>query len=84
MTPATVPMISPDGQSGDIPQARAQDAINAGFKPAMVMTAPDGKTTGYIPQERAADAIKAGFNPDRPYLQMPPDCSRRTAPFMAT
>lgn len=58
----TVPMIAPDGTSGDIPAARAQDAINAGFKKAVPMTSPDGKS-GYIPEERMNDAMKAGFKP---------------------
>lgn len=54
-------MISPDGQSGDVPSGRVHDAVNAGFKTAVVMTAPDGKSTGYIPHDRAMEAIKAGF-----------------------
>jgi hypothetical protein len=53
-------MLAPDGTSGEIPQGRVADAVNAGFKLAVRMTSPDGQN-GYIPQERAADAIKAGF-----------------------
>ena len=64
-TAATVPMIAPDGSSGDIPQARAQDAIKAGFKPAVQMTAPDG-SNGYIPTERVGDARSAGFKDVQP------------------
>lgn len=56
-----VPMISPDGRSGDIPSNRVQDAIKAGFKQALAMTAPDGKTTGYVPVDKALDAQNAGF-----------------------
>lgn len=56
----TVPMLAPDGTSGDIPQERVQDAIKAGFKQAVEMTSPDGKA-GYIPVERQQDALSAGF-----------------------
>ena len=59
---ATVPMIAPDGSSGEIPQARVQDALKAGFKQAVAMTAPDG-STGYIPTDRQQDALNAGFKP---------------------
>ena len=58
-----VPMLSPDGRSGDIPQERIQDALAAGFKQVVPMVAPDGKTTGYIPTERVQDARTAGFKP---------------------
>ncbi len=61
-----VPMLAPDGTSGDIPAARMQDALKAGFKVATEMTAPDGKTLGYIPFDRAADAAKAGFKLSSP------------------
>lgn len=61
----TVPMIAPDGTSGDIPADRAQDAVNAGFKKAVPMTSPDGKT-GFIPEERMTDAMKSGFKPNLP------------------
>lgn len=62
----TVPMLAPDGTSGEIPQERVQDAMNAGFKKAVEMTSPDGQL-GYIPEERVADAQGAGFkvNPYR-------------------
>src|SRR5258706_13574422 len=56
----TVPMLAPDGSTGDIPADRVQDAVSAGFKKAIPMTSPDGKT-GYIPEDRAPDALKAGF-----------------------
>ena len=59
---ATTPMLSPDGQTGDIPVAKLQDALAAGFKVAAAMQSPDG-SIGYIPQERVADALKAGFVP---------------------
>ena len=56
----TIPMLAPDGTSGDIPRERVQDAIAAGFKQAAEMTSPDGKV-GYIPVDRATDALRAGF-----------------------
>jgi hypothetical protein len=65
MTPGVVPMIAPDGSSGDIPNEKVADATRAGFKPAVVMTSPDGQM-GYVPRERAADAIKAGFKVGQP------------------
>jgi hypothetical protein len=57
---STVPMIAPDGSSGDIPKERAQDALNAGFKRAVVMHSPDGQQ-GYVPIDRAQEAINKGF-----------------------
>jgi hypothetical protein len=57
---ATVPMLAPDGQSGEIPQDKVQDALKAGFKQAVEMTSPDGKT-GYIPADRQQDALRVGF-----------------------
>lgn len=60
MTSGTVPMLAPDGSSGDIPADRAQDALAAGFKRAVVMHSPDGQI-GYVPVERAQEALKAGF-----------------------
>ena len=65
-TVPTIPMLAPDGTSGEIPQDRVQDALQSGFKPAVEMASPDGKL-GYVPQERVADAQNAGFkvNPYR-------------------
>lgn len=57
-----MPMIAPDGTTGDIPSANVASATNAGFKPATAMTSPDGKL-GYIPNERVPDAAKSGFKP---------------------
>jgi len=59
--PATVPMLSPDGTSGEIPADQVQAAQQAGFKRAVSMVSPDGKSTGYIPEDRVNDATKAGF-----------------------
>lgn len=61
----TVPMLAPDGTSGDIPSDKVQAATAAGFKQAVAMTSPDGKT-GYIPVERQQDAMQAGFKPIAP------------------
>lgn len=60
---ATVPMLAPDGTSGDVPQAQVQAALAKGFKQAVAMTSPDGKL-GYIPVDRVKDALTAGFNVD--------------------
>lgn len=57
---ATVPMISPDGQIGDIPVDQADKASAAGFKHAVDMVSPDGKH-GTIPTDQAEAAQKAGF-----------------------
>ena len=56
----TVPMIAPDGTSGEIPSGKVQAATQAGFKLAVPMTAPNGGT-GYIPVDRASAAIQSGF-----------------------
>lgn len=58
----TVPMLSPDGTSGEIPADKVQAAMQAGFKQAVEMTSPDGKA-GYIPVDRQQDAMRAGFKP---------------------
>lgn len=58
----TVPMLAPDGSSGDIPQARVTDALNSGFKLAVPMTSPDGKN-GYVPSDKLQQAKDAGFKP---------------------
>lgn len=57
---ATLPMISPDGQIGDIPVDQAEKAAASGFKHAVDMVSPDGKT-GTIPTEQAEAAQKSGF-----------------------
>lgn len=66
----TVPMLAPDGTSGEIPADKVQAAMSAGFKRAVEMTSPDGKA-GYIPQERTADALKAGFKPTSAQTEQP-------------
>lgn len=58
-----VPMLSPDGQLGDIPQERMTDALKGGFKIAVSMTSPDGKA-GYIPHDQVGAAQQSGFKVD--------------------
>jgi hypothetical protein len=59
-SPQMVPMITPDGQHGDVPVARVQDAVKAGFKVGQDMLSPNG-SQGVIPLDRVHDAIAAGF-----------------------
>ena len=56
---ATVPIVAPNGEVGDVPYARMQDAIAAGGKPGVTIKSPDGKF-GVIPSNRMGDAVKAG------------------------
>src|ERR1035438_1070787 len=58
-TPATVPMISPSGDPGDIPYEQMKAALAAGAKMAVSGKSPDGKI-GYVPADRYQDAAKAG------------------------
>jgi len=53
---ATQTMISPDGQYGEIPVDRVQEAIKSGFKAGINMIAPDG-SPGTIPIDSAHDAF---------------------------
>jgi hypothetical protein len=55
-----IPMLSPNGQSGEIPMDKMQDAQAAGFKVAVEMQAPGGQS-GYIPADRVHDAAANGF-----------------------
>ena len=59
-SPVTVPMLSPDGTSGDVPIANVAAARQAGFKVAVTMQSPDGKT-GYVPAENTQAAAAKGF-----------------------
>lgn len=56
----TVPMLAPDGSSGDIPFDKMDAAKAAGFKVAVQMQSPDGKS-GYVPAENTHDAVSQGF-----------------------
>lgn len=82
-TPAMVPMLSPDGRSGDIPHDRVNEALAAGFKGAVVMTSPDGQQ-GYIPHDRAQEAIQAGFKVGQPSANAFADRGQNAEGFMST
>jgi hypothetical protein len=56
----TVPMLAPDGRSGEIPVDKVNEARAAGFKVAVTMKSPDGQT-GYIPTENVHAAAAKGF-----------------------
>ena len=79
MASATMPMISPDGQSGEVPRAKVAEARKAGFKDATAMISPDGKM-GYVPTDRMADAAAAGF---RPYAPQTTKMETSAAPTVA-
>src|ERR1700677_126175 len=67
---STVPMLSPDGQIGDIPVDQADKAAAAGFKHAIDMVSPDGKK-GTVPTDQAEAAQKAGFRVAGPQPPLP-------------
>jgi hypothetical protein len=56
----TMPMLAPDGTSGDIPLSNVKAAQAAGFKVAVEMQSPDGKN-GYIPADQVHSAASSGF-----------------------
>jgi len=58
-TVPTVPMFSPDGKLGDIPQTSMTQAMQAGAIPGVHVTDPNGNP-GVIPANRMAEAVKAG------------------------
>jgi hypothetical protein len=57
MATATVTVISPEGQTGQMPQENLEAAKARGFKMAVQVTSPEGQT-GWIPQENADRAVK--------------------------
>jgi hypothetical protein len=57
-----VPFFSPDGEYGEIPEARVNDALKNGGKLAVRMRSPDGQE-GWLPMDRAALAMKNGGIP---------------------
>jgi len=67
-----VPMLSPDGQIGDVPHDCVGDAVEAGFKVGQEMTSPDGKA-GVIPVDSVHDAIHAGFQMVPPGMPTTPN-----------
>jgi hypothetical protein len=54
-----VTMLSPQGETGTVPQSKVADAIKAGGKTGTWMTAPDG-SQGVIPHDQVDAALKAG------------------------
>ena len=66
----TMPMLAPDGTSGEIPVSKASQAMAAGFRPAAEMTSPDGKT-GYIPRDSVPAAMQSGFKPTPSQVKEP-------------
>jgi len=54
-------MFAPDGSTGEIPFDKVAAAQQAGFKRAMTMVSPDGKSSGFVPEDRVNDAAKSGF-----------------------
>jgi len=52
---STVPVFSPDGVLGDIPEDQLVAAVKAGAKPGVNFISPDGKP-GVIPADRVAEA----------------------------
>lgn len=70
-SPATTPMISPDGDVGDIPTDQVDKAVQGGFKIGVELQTDDGKT-GVVPMDKAHDAIKTGkFHLPPPKIQQP-------------
>jgi hypothetical protein len=72
-----VPMVSPDGITGMVPQEQVQAAVQAGRKLGVKILAPDG-TPGTIPMDRAHEAIKAGG------MLAPPGIPKPAVPQMQT
>jgi hypothetical protein len=68
MTSPMVPVISPEGQPGQIPQENLSAAIGRGFQTAVRMTSPEGQS-GWIPQSNAAAALSRGFKVGQPAVQ---------------
>ena len=51
---ATVPIVSPAGDVGDVPFAQMQAALAAGGKPGVTIKSPDGRL-GVVPADRYQD-----------------------------
>jgi len=58
-TQPTVPIFSPDGVLGDIPQDQLVPAIKAGAKPGITIKSPQGET-GVVPADRVREAVSIG------------------------
>ena len=59
-TNSTMPMLSPDGQVGDVPLEQVSDAVKGGYKVGQDMLSPDGKA-GTVPLDSVHDALGKGF-----------------------
>src|SRR4051812_16231478 len=59
-SPVMIPMISPTGKIGDVPQENVGAAVQAGFKIGAEMISPKGKL-GVIPIDQVVQASQAGF-----------------------
>lgn len=69
-TSATIPMIGPNGEIGQVTSDRADAAQAAGFKPAVKMQGPDGNQS-YVAQDRVDAARQSNYavTPDNPGVQ---------------
>jgi hypothetical protein len=65
-TPTIVPMIGPNGEVGDIPYNRVDDAVKAGFQRGVDVQHPGTGETGVIPLARYKDALNGGMVPYTP------------------
>src|SRR6185312_14837564 len=69
---ATVLMLDPDGNLGEVPQEKMQDALKAGGKLAVPMKAPDG-SQGFVPHDQVKQAMNAGGRVALPVPEGSPD-----------
>lgn len=69
-TPATVVMLDPNGNPGEVPAEKASSAQASGYTPAVKMQGPDG-SLGYVAQDKVAAARQSNFavTPDNPGMQ---------------
>ena len=65
-TSTIIPMIGPNGEVGDVPYSRIDDAVKAGFQRAVEVQHPGTGETGVIPLARYKDALNGGMVPYSP------------------
>jgi Pre-toxin TG len=65
-TSTIVPMIGPNGEVGDVPYSRIDDAVKAGFQRAVEVQHPGTGERGVIPLARYPDALNGGMVPYSP------------------
>ena len=63
--PGMIPMLSPEGKPGYVPQESLAKATSAGYRWAVMMTSPEGQI-GLVPREKAAAALKNGYKAGNP------------------